>query len=91
MDDGTATPIHVSRSNPGISPIAHHVKPPLSSQKSTNPLRMLSLRTMYVHACKENNILFAYCAPFRCAPLLAFREGTRQDADSKLHYLTADG
>jgi hypothetical protein len=53
----------VSRSKTRPSSVAHLVKSPLSVQKSPNPFRMLSLRSMYVHSCMENNILFAYYAP----------------------------
>ncbi len=56
-------PSTVSGSKTRHSTIAHIVNPRLSSQKSPNPFRMLSLRSMYVYSCMENNILFAYCAP----------------------------
>jgi len=43
--------------------LAHLVKPLLTSQKSPNPFRFLSLHGLYVHICIPKNILFAHYSP----------------------------
>ena len=73
----------------GVRTISHLVKPLLTSQKSPNLFRLLSLHALYVHIGIPKNILFAHYSPLHGHICLQLHDRDRpESARGKTAHLT---